>query len=301
MFECKFCGKNLINLSGLNQHIKKCEKLSLIKDEIVDLYVNEHYSVTHLRKKFKIQSTDIKEVLGDKIRTISEANKLSRIKFPEKYRHTDETKKKLRDLRLNFMKNNPEKTSWRLSNISYPEKLFVDYIEKNELNKNYSIIREYSVFPYFIDFAFINEMVAIEIDGSQHLLPDRKNNDDKKDKLLNDLGWVVIRISEKEIKTDINQVFNQIKNILNDKPKINNYKIGLIVKPKKYQKKERNEFGFTESQIIYMKQQRKVERPPLNELLKVIEENGFVKTGKIFGVSDNSIRKWVKAYLKGLD
>ena len=145
------------------------------------------------------------------------------------------------------------------------------------------------------------EMVAVEIDGSQHLLPDRKNNDDKKDRHLNDLGWVVIRISEKEIKTNINVVFNQIKNILCSKPKINNYKIGLIVKPKRYQKKERNEFGFTEYQIKNMKQQRKVERPPLNELLKVIEENGYRKTGKIFGVSDNSIRKWVKAYLKGLD
>ena len=136
------------------------------------------------------------------------------------------------------MKNNPDKTAWRLSNISYPEKLFIEYVEKNGLDKKYSIVREYSVFPYFIDFAFVNQMVAIEIDGSQHLLPERKERDDKKDKLLNELGWLVIRVSEKEIKSDIEEVFTKIVPLLNEKPKVNNIRIGMVVNPKKYQKKE---------------------------------------------------------------
>jgi very-short-patch-repair endonuclease len=119
---------------------------------------------------------------------------------------------------VEFMKNNPEKTAWRLSNVSYPEKLCIEYIEKNGLDKKYSIVREYSVFPYFVDFAFLNEMVAVEIDGSQHLLPERKERDNKKDKLLNDLGWLVVRISEKEIKTNIENVFNEIISILKEKP-----------------------------------------------------------------------------------
>ena len=88
------------------------------------------------------------------------------------------------------MKNNPDKTAWRLSNVSYPEKLFIEYVESNGLDKKYSIVREYSVFPYFIDFAFVNQMVAIEIDGSQHLLPERKERDDKKDKLLTPSAFV---------------------------------------------------------------------------------------------------------------
>jgi very-short-patch-repair endonuclease len=198
------------------------------------------------------------------------------------------------------MKNNPEKTAWRLSNVSYPEKLCIEYIEKNGLDKKYSIVREYSVFPYFVDFAFINEMVAVEIDGSQHLLPERKERDNKKDKLLNDLGWLVVRISEKEIKTNIENVFNEIVSILKDKPKINNHRIGLVVKPKKYQKKERNEFGFTEKQIQTIKSQRRVERPQIDELKKLIKENGYRKTGKMFGVSDNAVRKWLESYKKGL-
>jgi very-short-patch-repair endonuclease len=300
MFECKICNRKLDNFGNFNQHIKKCKKLSQIKDEIIRLYVEDSFSVMDLRKKFKVQSDDIKIILGDNVRSSSDANKLAHKKYPEKFKHTEESKKIMREKRLEFMKNNPEKTAWRLSNISYPEKLCVEYIEKNGLDKKYSIVREYSVFPYFVDFAFLNEMVAVEIDGSQHLLPERKERDNKKDKLLNDLGWLVVRISEKEIKTNIENVFNEIISILKDKPKINNHRIGLVVKPKKYQKKERNEFGFTELEILSKFKQRKVERPPLSVLLDQTKQMGFPKTGKLYNVSENTIRKWIKAYHKGL-
>jgi very-short-patch-repair endonuclease len=300
MFKCKICNRKLDNFGNFNQHIKKCEKLSQIKDDIINLYVNEDYSVRDLRKKFKVQSDDIKIILGDKVRSLSESNKIARKKYPDNFKHTEESKKIMREKRLEFMKNNPEKTAWRLSNVSYPEKLCIEYIEKNGLDKKYSIVREYSVFPYFVDFAFLNEMVAVEIDGSQHLLPERKERDNKKDKLLNDLGWLVVRISEKEIKTNIENVFNEIISILKDKPKINNHRIGLVVKPKKYQKKERNEFGFTELEILSKFKQRKVERPPLSVLLDQTKQMGFPKTGKLYNVSENTIRKWIKAYHKGL-
>lgn len=300
MFECKICDRKLDNVGNLKQHIKKCEKLSVIKDELIRLYVNESYSIKDLRKKFQVQSTDIKNILGDKVRSLSDANKLAHKKYPENFKHTEESKKIMREKRLEFMKNNPEKTAWRLSNVSYPEKLCIEYIEKNGLDKNHSIVREYSVFPYFIDFAFVNEMVAVEIDGSQHLLPERKESDNKKDELLNELGWVVIRVSEKEIKTNINDVFDQILTILKTKPKINNHRIGLVVNPKKRQKKERNEFGFTEKQIQSIKSQRRADRPSLEELKTLISEHGYVGTGKMFGVSDNAIRKWLESYSKGL-
>jgi very-short-patch-repair endonuclease len=300
MFECKICNRKIENIGNLNQHIKKCKKLSEIKEEIIDLYINKNLSVKDLRKKFKLQSNDIKTILGDKVRSTSEASKLAHKKYPNSFKHSEETKKIISEKRLEFMKNNPDKTAWRLSNISYPEKLFIEYVESIGLDKKYSIIREYSVFPYFIDFAFINQKVAIEVDGSQHLLPERKERDDKKDKLLNELGWFVIRISEKEIKTNIGEVFNKIISILNEKPKVNNFKIGIVVHPKRYQKKERNEFGFTEKQIESIKNQRKVVRPSFEDLKILINENGYVGTGKIFGVSDNAIRKWLKSYEKGL-
>lgn len=40
--------------------------------------------------------------------------------------------------------------------------------------------------------------------------------------------------------------------------------------------------------------QRKIERPDKNILLEEIKELGYTGTGKKYGVSDNSIRKWLK-------
>jgi hypothetical protein len=38
------------------------------------------------------------------------------------------------------------------------------------------------------------------------------------------------------------------------------------------------------------------ERPPREELLRLIDEFGYVGVGRLFGVSDNAIRKWVRFY-----
>ena len=43
---------------------------------------------------------------------------------------------------------------------------------------------------------------------------------------------------------------------------------------------------------------RVVERPSYNDLIKEVNENNFVQTGKKYGVSDNAIRKWIKNYEK---
>lgn len=61
------------------------------------------------------------------------------------------------------------------------------------------------------------------------------------------------------------------------------------------QKEDKNTFA--EAMFI----RRKVSRPPLEELLKEVDENGFSKTGKKYGVSDNAIRKWIKFYQKILE
>lgn len=41
---------------------------------------------------------------------------------------------------------------------------------------------------------------------------------------------------------------------------------------------------------------RKVKRPSKEELKKLIEENSFVALGRMFGVSDNAVRKWAKGF-----
>lgn len=40
--------------------------------------------------------------------------------------------------------------------------------------------------------------------------------------------------------------------------------------------------------------QRKVERPPVEQLTKEVEESSYLAVGRKYGVSDNTIRKWLK-------
>lgn len=43
---------------------------------------------------------------------------------------------------------------------------------------------------------------------------------------------------------------------------------------------------------------RKVERPPYQQLINEISDLGYVKVGKKYGVTGNSIKKWIKTYEK---
>jgi len=45
---------------------------------------------------------------------------------------------------------------------------------------------------------------------------------------------------------------------------------------------------------INMKDRRVKIRPPLEEILELVSTIGYCATGRKFGVSDNSIRKWIK-------
>jgi len=42
------------------------------------------------------------------------------------------------------------------------------------------------------------------------------------------------------------------------------------------------------------KSQRKVPRPSRAELEKLVAEHGFCAVGRMFGVSDNAVRKWLR-------
>ncbi len=96
---------------------------------------------------------------------------------------------------------------------SYPESIAIKFFELN----NISFIRELPVGKYFVDFAIEDKKLAIEIDGQQHKKPDRAESDKKKDVVLNESGWKVLRIKwpEENIIKTLSQLFNvKIENIV---------------------------------------------------------------------------------------
>lgn len=56
--------------------------------------------------------------------------------------------------------------------------------------------------------------------------------------------------------------------------------------------------GVSKKLLNVRESQRKVKRPPYEQLKREIEESGYCAVGRKYGVSDNTIRKWIKHYEK---
>ena len=263
-------------------------------------YLEKNLTIQEINEKYEIKShCFVSKVLGDLKRTRSEASKIARLKHPESYVMSDKTKEKLRVARNQFLKEHPEATAWRRNNEpSYPEKCFINFLTEKEYDKKYYIEREYPIFPYYIDFAFVDEKIAVEIDGSQHLADERAESDRQKDKLLIEKGWKVLRVTEFEIKNNWENVELGLKKLLNV-PSCTYEKVGILMHRKKQRTpKQKNEYGRTLKQDENCVKNRIVkDRPNKNELIDILKkEKSFVAVGKRYGVSDNTIRKWCKWY-----
>ena len=265
-----------------------------IKDNIRIEYINGT-SINTLAKKHKCGSAKIIEIIGNLKRNKSEAGK---IKKPMK--HSEQSKEKLRIARLKYMKENPHKTAWRSKNPSYIEKCFKSYIIDNKWNEEFLITTEKSIFPYFIDFAFENEKVAVELDGTQHLNKEIIERDFNKDQKLNESGWSVYRITGGAIKNNMTNTMNELYLFLKSKQTIIiNISVGIndYKKIPKLDRLSRKGIHRTENENIGSYNQRKVKnRPEFYQLLKDITNLGYKGTGKKYNVSDNCIRKWIKRY-----
>lgn len=77
----------------------------------------------------------------------------------------------------------------------------------------------------------------------------------------------------------------------------NKYIISTCVEcGKQFTQKDKTRKNLYCSDLCRNKQFRKVNRPNKDELLNLIKCKTFVEIGKMYGVSDNSIRKWCKIY-----
>jgi very-short-patch-repair endonuclease len=87
---------------------------------------------------------------------------------------------------------------------SYPEKYMMSVFENENIS---GWVRELKVGRWFLDFAFQDLKIAVEVDGRQHQDHDRKVSDEKKDAFLRQTGWEVIRIVWKKPKTQAGRDF----------------------------------------------------------------------------------------------
>lgn len=219
MYKCQYCLIEISSKGAYMRHVNACSLLHKYKNSIISDYANG-MAIKPLSIKYGVNKTACSNLVKSMgiHRDMSGAAVLAHKLNPNSYKHTEDSKKKLRKKRLAWMKANPDKTAWRTRNEpSYPETLFMQICQENSLYDTYDIIREYCVFPHYIDFAFVNAKVAVEVDGSQHWLDkSRIESDIRKDNNLLQNGWRIMRIPEFKLKDSYAQVTSDVLTFLSD-------------------------------------------------------------------------------------
>lgn len=199
---CPECNKDFKGITGLSTHLSVIHKWN--KN---DTYLYTHFTGNGLEiPKCKICDKNIIYRSHRLLNTcgctdcISKYNSLQQKKGFEDH---PERRDVARKNRLNYLLNNKNfvSTAWgKRANreLSYLENWFVDnVINKYNLQDKYDIVNDYSVSPYFLDFAFINIKLDVELDGRCHFINGKKRiqHDIERDKFLLENGWKIFRIS----------------------------------------------------------------------------------------------------------
>ena len=85
-------------------------------------------------------------------------------------------------------------------------KLWYLFLKRLPLTVN----RQKNIGNYIIDFYIHSHMLAIEIDGRQHKLPEHKMSDAHRDKELEALGITVLRYANRDINRNFRAVCEDI-------------------------------------------------------------------------------------------
>jgi hypothetical protein len=177
-------------------------------------------------------------------------------------------------------------------------------IESCELSKTYAISHEYPEYPYFIDFAFHDIKVAVEIDGPLHLKPDRALHDKKKDEDLLKKGWRVYRIRFNECdesgKQDFLKFLESLKpyRIPVDFGNFNFDRWGLYKKKTLGPSKTREQWVFNTRQENY----QTIHAPRIKKIFENketlrIQEWGWVnRVAKLLKMKPQKVSGWIKKF-----
>lgn len=275
MYKCKICGHESSAIQrGLSQHLSMKHHLSVL--EYFSLHENFEIPKCACGKNCKHRN-------GITFRkTCGNSKCVGVVKGPT----SDVVKDKIRSARIKYLKENPEATAWRLGNKqSWPEKFFEAACIRAGLNNRFLIVREKSVFPYYIDFAFDDFKVAVEIDGSQHKEEMRIEKDKIKDEHLTRCGWRIFRIDADKLYSESNSdmVVTTLVNFINSDQSFG--KCGILSN-----KELRDERKNEQSENLAKQKQDALKR--LTELQS--DEMFITSAAEILCIRPSSVRRYLR-------
>lgn len=272
-------------------------------------YYNDDHTWRDITENFHVSMrtlTKAKQTGKFISRNQSEAISLSLKLNPRKL--SEETKKKISNSRIKYLKKYPEKVPYLLNHYSkgesYPEKYFNCVFTGASL----TFERYLQCGLYNIDFAFIDKLIDIEIDGDQHIYDKSviKSNH-RRDKYLTNLGWKIIRILWSEYQKltpeSKKEYINALISSLNSFD-VKNENIQIITLPSGLRKIKQIYYCLCGNEmykgskicIKCTKLQSPLSKISKEQLTEDVSKFGYRDTGRKYGVSDNAIRKRIKMH-----
>src|SRR4051812_29639042 len=81
---------------------------------------------------------------------------------------------------------------------SYQERRFLDFWTR--LKISYALEPQHNVRGFYLDYAELSSLTAIEIDGSYHLTAEQQERDVWRQEIIEREGWFFVRISGKSMQ-----------------------------------------------------------------------------------------------------
>jgi very-short-patch-repair endonuclease len=110
---------------------------------------------------------------------------------------------------LQYNKELKENSRSLRNNMTDAERLLWSKIRNRQI-KDYRFIRQKIIGNYIVDFYCPKSCLIIELDGGQHYTDDGKQKDEVRDKFLAELGFRVLRFSDRDVLKNINGVIDEI-------------------------------------------------------------------------------------------
>lgn len=207
-FICKFCGKICKNANSLRNHERLC-KLNPERDEHSLKVLSENrykWNAGHTAwNKGKTKETD------ERVAKYAETNSVNHQGENSNWfgrKHSDETKAKIAAKQKENYRGISRYATVREQRKSYAER----YFDKIFTTAN----KQYHVDRFFLDYAWPETKVYIEVDGEQHYTEAGVAHDKERTDVLTKLGWTClkrIRWSEYQ-KLDKENKKEFVKNLL---------------------------------------------------------------------------------------
>lgn len=99
-------------------------------------------------------------------------------------------------------------------NMTKEEKrLWYDFLKRLPIGVN----RQKQLGGFIVDFFIPSAMIVIELDGSQHYAEEGRAADAERDRKLNEMGFTVLRYSNRDVNRTFEGVCNDIMKLLREK------------------------------------------------------------------------------------